>query len=283
MLGPGLAGLWQTNLSAVTSTNMSWWGKVVGGTFGFMMGGPLGAVLGAALGNYFDGGLDGLSLDDSLGLGATERVQSVFFTTTFALMGYVAKSDGKVTIDEIAMAERVMDQMRLNSQQRTVAINLFNEGKKPDFPIHEVLAQFKRESFRRRNLIQIFLEIIVATAFADGRLDAREKTLIEGIARDLGYSKLDFDALISRLSGQAHFADSDSSKDKIKASYELLGVSPKCGEVELKKAYRRQMNQHHPDKLVAKGLPEEMIDIATEKTQAIKAAYDLIKEQRQQR
>ena len=135
---------------------MSWWGKVVGGTFGFMMGGPLGAVLGASLGNYFDGGLERLSLEDSLGLGATERVQSAFFTTTFALMGYVAKSDGKVTRDEIAMAERVMDQMRLNPQQRNVAINLFNEGKKQDFPVNEVLAQFKRESFRRRNLIQIF-------------------------------------------------------------------------------------------------------------------------------
>ena len=153
---------------------MSWWGKVVGGTFGFMMCGPLGAVLGAALGNYFDGGLDGLALDDSLGLGATERVQSVLFTTTFALMGYVAKSDGRVTKDEIAMAERVMDQMRLQSQQRTVAINLFNEGKKEGFPVHEILAQFKRECFRRRNLIQVFLEIIVATAFADGKLDPKE-------------------------------------------------------------------------------------------------------------
>ena len=57
-------------------------------------------------------------------------------------------------------------------------------------------------------------------------------------------------------------------------------MTAKCSDIELKKAYRRQMNQHHPDKLVAKGLPEEMIDIATEKTQAIKAAYDLIKQQR---
>ncbi len=259
---------------------MSWWGKVVGGTFGFMMGGPLGAVLGAALGNYFDGGLDNLSLDNSLGLGATERVQSVFFTTTFALMGYVAKSDGQVTKNEIAMAERVMDQMRLNPQQRTVAINLFNEGKKDGFPVHEILAQFKRESFRRRNLIQIFLEIITATAFADGRLDTREQSLLESIARDLGYSASDFKELLSRLSGQAHFENKELSADKLQAGYELLGVPSQCTDAELKKAYRRQMNQHHPDKLVAKGLPEEMIDIATQKTQAIKAAYDLLKTQR---
>jgi DnaJ like chaperone protein len=114
---------------------MSWWGKVVGGTFGFM------------LGNYFDGGLTAQS--SRLGLGATERVQSAFFTTTFALMGYVAKSDGKVTRDEIAMAERVMSQMRLNAQQREVAVKLFNEGKRQDFPLEEILTQFKRESFRR--------------------------------------------------------------------------------------------------------------------------------------
>lgn len=259
---------------------MSWWGKIVGGTFGFMMGGPLGALLGASLGNFFDKGLDGLSLEDSLGLGTTERVQSVFFTSTFALMGYVAKADGQVTRDEIAMAEQVMHQMRLNPQQRTVAINLFNEGKKDGFPVHEVLAQFKRECFRRRNLIQMFLEIVIATAYADGRLDPKEKSLLQGIARDLGFTADQFTQLLSRLSGQTHFRNEHSSKKKIAAAYELLGIPESSNDAELKKAYRRQMNQHHPDKLVAKGLPEEMIDIATRKTQEIKAAYELIKTQR---
>lgn len=245
-----------------------------------MMGGPLGALLGAALGNYFDGGLDGIILDESLGLGATERVQSVFFTTTFALMGYIAKSDGRVTKDEIVMAEQVMRQMHLNPQQRTVAINLFNEGKKPHFPVHEVLAQFKRESFRRRNLVQIFLEIVVATAFADGRLDSREQHVLEEIAGDLGYTQNQFNELLARMTGQAHFAEQISSEEKLTAAYELIGVSESATDGEVKKAYRRQMNQHHPDKLVAKGLPEEMIDIATQKTQDIKAAYELIKSHR---
>ncbi|MCH7816808.1 MAG: co-chaperone DjlA [Proteobacteria bacterium] len=259
---------------------MSWWGKVVGGTLGFMMGGPLGALLGASLGNYFDGGREAIRLNGSMGLGATERVQSVFFTTTFALMGYIAKSDGHVTADEIALVEQVMRQMQLNPQQRTVATNLFNAGKQADFPVHEVLAQFKRESFRRRNLVQMFLEIIVATAFADGRLDSREQIVLEDIASDLGYTRVQFKQLLGRLSGQAHFVNQESSEKKLIAAYELLGINSYVNQAELKKAYRRQMNQHHPDKLVAKGLPEEMTELATRKTQDIKAAYELIKSHR---
>jgi len=259
---------------------MSWWGKVVGGTFGFMMGGPLGAILGAALGNYFDGGLDGLSLDESLGVGATERVQSVFFTTTFSVMGFVAKSDGQVSRAEIEMAEQVIRQMHLGKQQRQVAIRLFGEGKKPGFPIHEVLAQFRKECHRRLILIQMFLEIQIATAFADGKFDSREQGILEQIASDLGYSHDAFQDLLNRVTGQAHFAEQGSMKSRLEAAYELLGVTERVSEAELKKAYRRQMNQHHPDKLVAKGLPEEMIELATQKTQDIKAAYELIKSQR---
>lgn len=259
---------------------MSWWGKVVGGTFGFMMGGPLGALLGAALGNYFDDGFDSIRLDDSLGIGATERVQSVFFTATFTLMGYMAKSDGRVTRNEIDMAERVMQQMQLSPQQRKVAIKLFNEGKKEGFPVNDVLEQFRVECNRRRNLIQMFLEILIATAFADGHFDAKEKAILEDFSQNLGYSKAEFSALLDRVTGQAHFSDQGSMKDRLQAAYELLGVSEAVSDQELKKAYRRQMNQHHPDKLVAKGLPEEMIEIATQKTQDIKAAYELIKSKR---
>lgn len=259
---------------------MSWWGKVIGGAFGFMTGGPLGAILGAALGNYFDAGLDGIRLDDSLGPGATERVQSVFFTTTFSVMGYVAKSDGRVTRDEIAMAERVMSQMQLSPAQRKVAINLFNEGKKADFPIHDVLAQFKREVHRRRSLVQMFLEILVATAFADGKLDSREQGILERLAGELGFDQARFNALLSRVSGQAHFAEQQSVASRLEAAYELLGIDAGASDQEVKKAYRRQMNQHHPDKLVARGLPDEMIEIATQKTQDIKSAYELVRNQR---
>lgn len=259
---------------------MSWWGKIVGGAFGFMMGGPLGAVLGAALGNYFDGGLDSIALDENLGLGATERVQSAFFTATFSLMGYIAKSDGRVTRDEIEMAEQVIKQLHLGAAQREVAINLFNEGKKDDFPVHEILSQFKRECFRRSNLIQMFLEILIATAFADGKFDPKEQALLENIAKDLGYSAQQFADLLARLSGQAHFSETESIEEKLAAAYELLAVDSTATDTDVKKAYRRQMNQHHPDKLVAKGLPEEMIELATRKTQDIKAAYELIKSQR---
>jgi len=258
---------------------MSWWGKVVGGTFGFMLGGPLGALMGVSLGNYFDGGLNTQS--SRLGLGETERVQSAFFTTTFALMGYVAKSDGKVTRDEIVVAERVMSQMRLNTQQREVAIKLFNEGKRKDFPLEEILTQFRRESVRRSSLVQMLLEIVAATALADGTLHSQERKTLELIASKLGVSRARLDAVLARVSGQAGFESADENRSKLAAAYALLAIESTASMDEVKRAYRRQMSQHHPDKLVAKGLPEEMIDIATRKTQDIKTAYDLIRKTRE--
>ncbi len=259
---------------------MSWWGRLVGGAFGFMLGGPLGALLGAALGNYFDSGLNGIGNAESLGRGNTERVQTAFFTATFSVMGYIAKADGHVSKEEIELAERVMGQMRLSPRQRQVAIDLFNEGRKDSFPLRQVLDQFRREAARRSTLLQMFLEIIVATAFADGEIDVDERRLLQTIASRLGFAAAQLDELLDRIAGQARFGRSESSQEQLRAAYQLLGVSSGASDGEVKKAYRRQMNQHHPDKLVAKGLPDEMMEIATRKTREIKAAYELIKSQR---
>ena len=259
---------------------MAWWGKLVGGTFGFMMGGPLGALMGVALGDLIAGGRDPRSHSNQLGFGSVERVQSAFFTATFSIMGFIAKADGQITKDEIQMAEQVMQQMNLDSHQRSIAIKLFNEGKKPDFPAEDIIIQFKRECIRRKNLIQMFLEILISTALADGTLHKNEKHLLKNIAHDLGFEKYQFDSLLSRLQGFANFEDGVSETKRLKAAYDLLGISQDCSEQELKKAYRKQMNQHHPDKLVAKGLPDEMIEIATQKTQDIKAAYEVVKNAR---
>ena len=256
---------------------MSWWGRVVGGTFGFMLGGPLGALMGASLGNYFDSGLNNLDQSSALNRGEPERVQMAFFTTTFALIGYVAKADGRVTRDEISLAERVMDQMQLSSQQRKAAIDLFHLGKADDFAADEVIAQFRLEVGRRRNLVRMLVSILASTAYADGNFDSRELTRLEQICDLLGVDKIQLRELLEQIAAQSGLDSPRDSKDRLDAAFALLGLSPDASFPEVKKSYRRLMNQNHPDKLVAKGLPEEMIELATAKTRDIKAAYELIK------
>ncbi|MDP1930165.1 MAG: co-chaperone DjlA [Gammaproteobacteria bacterium] len=259
---------------------MNWWGKVIGGTFGFMMGGPLGAVLGAALGNYFDSGMALVANDGRLGAQGTERVQTAFFTAVFSLMGYVAKADGRVSRNEISLAEQVMNQMQLRPEQRKLAISLFEQGKQDAFPYAEVIEQFRRECLRRRNLIQMFLEIVTATALADGRMDPAERRVLEAIATTLGYPQSDYDRLVMRMSAQFRFNSGESPADRLFEAYKVLGVTKDTPTDDIKKAYRKLMSQHHPDKLVSKGLPEEMTEIATRKTQEIKSAYEFIMERR---
>ena len=122
---------------------MAWWGKALGGAFGFMIGGPLGALMGIAFGHNFDRGMHSLGDTDWQG-GAQDRIQAAFFTATFSVMGYIAKADGKVTRDEIKLAESVMSHLGLPAEMRESARKLFNEGKSRNFPIDEVLDQFER-------------------------------------------------------------------------------------------------------------------------------------------
>ena len=243
-----------------------------------MLGGPLGALLGAALGHNFD---KGLKLSDEFGgvaYGDQERVQAAFFAATFSIMGHIAKADGKVTRAEIANAEAIMARMQLDAEQRKAAIKLFNEGKADDFPLQDVLQQFRRECHRRVSLMQMFIEIQISTAFSDQKLHPAEKAILYRIADALGFSRSQLDHLFHIAGG---VPSPKTKKAALREAYEILGVSEQASDAEVKKAYRRLMNQHHPDKLVAKGLPEEMIKLANEKTQQIREAYEQIKQSRQ--
>lgn len=260
---------------------MSWLGKVVGGAFGMLMGGPLGAMLGASIGHQFDAGMEGIARDDEeLSPGDQHRVQMAFFTATFSVMGHVAKADGKVTTAEIELAKRVMTELSLSNELRKTAINLFNQGKASDFPLYGVLDQFRRECHRRTHLIRMFLEIQIQVAFADGILDAAEEKVLHKICAHLGVSNVEYENIKRQFQAQQRFygQKQQTSANQLDDAYAVLGITSMATEADVKKAYRRLMSQNHPDKLVAKGLPEEMMVLAKEKTQKIRKAYETIKQ-----
>ena len=262
---------------------MSWWGKLLGGAFGYMLGGPLGAALGASLGHSFDRQRAGAERLHYEGPGSQERTQLAFFTATFAVMGRVAKADGRVSEHEIEFARAVMDHMQLNEQQRKLAIELFSQGKQPEFDLDGALAQFRRECHRRHSLMQMFLELQVQAAYADGVLNAAEKKLLLEIFAALGFSRSEFHHLEAMVRAARSWGGGSRAAEQeppLSADYKVLDIPQSAADDEVKRAYRRLMNQHHPDKLVAKGMPEEMIKVANEKSQQIRRSYERIKKAR---
>ena len=260
---------------------MSWWGKLAGGGIGLMLGGPLGGMLGAVLGHQVDKAKRLKSVD---GVSKQEKAQAAFFTATFSVMGHIAKADGQVTQQEIQMAEEIFKHMNFQAEQRKAAIELFNRGKQDDFNLDEVLMQFKQECGRKITLIQMFMQIQLQAVYADGSKHPKEEQILKQICDVLGYPVMMLSQLEAMLfSQQRQYTGASSqapSQSDIDNAYSVLGVDANADQAEVKKAYRRLMSQHHPDKLISKGLPEEMIQIATDKSQQIQTAYDLIKKSR---
>jgi DnaJ like chaperone protein len=269
---------------------MNWLGKIFGGAFGFMLGGPLGAILGASIGHQFDVGMEGVDRLDPgyFNRGAQQRIQMAFFTATFSVMGHVAKADGRVSKAEINLAKQVMDKLALSGDMRQMAINLFQQGKRPDFPLDEALLQFRKECRRRTNLLRMFIEIQLQAAYADGSMDTAEERLLLHICAQIGISRFEYQRIKLQFQAQQRFyyrsyqqqRTSRPQQPSLSDAYALLGVSTSASNQEVTKAYRKLISQHHPDKLVAKGLPEEMMTIAKEKTQKIRKAYEIIRDSR---
>jgi DnaJ like chaperone protein len=259
-------------------------GKVFGFVFGFMFGKWFGALIGLWLGHKFD---KAMGQNFNLSLFKSPGAQQQFFFTTFAVMGHVAKANGVVTTEEIRVANQLMDQMGLKGDQRLAAQEAFRDGKRADFPLDDELDQFVRLVKGRRDVLRIFLELQLQGAFADGIVDAKERAILDRIATKLNFSSRELNQLIARWEAEFRFHQKrqqrssagarPSSRDQLKDAYQLLGVKESDSDQDIKRSYRRLMIQHHPDKLVSKGLPPEMLEVAKQKAQDIQQAYELVK------
>lgn len=259
------------------------WGKLLGAIFGFFAAGPFGAVMGLVIGHFFDKGLAGLQG----GMRPDPEAEHVFFATVFTLMGQLAKADGRVSEAEIDGAETLMAELGLSAELRREAIDLFKRGAAPDFDMEPQLAKFLRHCAVHPGLRNLLFEYLVALALADGVLDAAEQELLRRISGHLGFHPAQFEQLLAMLRAQQRFyqraggAQQAPQSDALADAYRALGVEPDADDRAVKAAFRRLMSQHHPDKLIAQGVPEEMVKMATAKTQEIQAAYALIERARQ--
>lgn len=259
-------------------------GKLIGGFIGLLVAGLAGLVIGVLAGHWFDRGLA-----RSLGLaspGRLARARDTFFDVSFQLLGHVAKADGRVSEAEVAQAEALMRQFGIGGAQRDAAIARFKEGATPDFALEAAVARFARDCAGPRQVAHTLLLFLVSMALADGRLDPAERRVLERIAVLLGYTAEEFRQLLGMVEAQSHFQGYQSGNrpaggDELAEAYRALGVDADCSDRELKRAYRRLMSEHHPDKLAARGVPESMMKVATEKAQEIQAAYELARKSRQ--
>lgn len=263
---------------------MAFWGKIIGGFCGFLLGGPLGMFLGIIIGHVFDRGFQRQGWHYHFGHQA--QAQQTFFNTTFLVMGYLAKVDGRVSEAEIQAARAVMSQMGLSEKQRQLAMDLFSQGKQPDFNLEQTLTQLVSACHHNKILLRLFVELQMRVVQADGTIDPKKQQVLQTICQRLGFAPINF-AFFEDLFGgfkreyqrgyQQHtYREAPSPRVTLQDAYTLLGIAETASDAEVKRAYRRLMSQHHPDKLISKGLPEEMLKLATEKTQNIKAAYERI-------
>jgi DnaJ like chaperone protein len=273
-------------------------GRILGTLFGFMFARIPGAILGYIVGHFFDKGYS----QDFNQMGGFSRFftsqdqfkqQAIFFHTLFSVMGHIAKADGKVSDAEIKMASSLMNQMGLEGDTLREAQAAFREGKSADFPLKQTVLEFKESCHGRRDILQVYLEILIQAAYVDGNLDKAEQVILEQVAQYMGFKDTELMYLLSVFEAELRFrsgqgrgqsnqnkSSSYSTQQSMSDAYKILGVNTSDDDKSIKKAYRKLMSENHPDKLVSKGLPKQALELAKNKTQDIQAAYELIKEKR---
>ena len=263
---------------------MGWYGKLIGAVLGAIIGrGLFGAIVGLLIGHQFDR----RSRDGQARVSSDPRSLSLaFFRATFQVMGHVAKADGRVTEREIDAARDAMRRFSLSEPDVRRAIDFFGEGKRADYPLESVLRALRAAAAGRPDLTRLFVQIQLEAALQGGGLNPPSRAVFGRMCDALGISATEFAALEAMLRMQGRAGGGGTSRpsqgpsSRLADAYQVLGVRPETNDAGVTLAYRRLMSQNHPDKLVANGLPQSMIEAAHERTRRILEAYEVVRTHR---
>ena len=242
---------------------MSIWGKIIGGTAGFALGGPLGAIIGVMAGNVYD-----RSKKTSFKLNTipNEQKQNIFALSVIILSAKIAKSDGKVTKDEI---EAFKEKFKIPKTELEQVSKIFNEAKKSTYGYKKIADQVGTLFADNKILLEELLNNLFYIAEADGNVSVNEIELLKSISHSFNLNDDDFQRIFhTRL------------KDKNSDPYKVLGVNRDDNDDIIRKKWILLSKEHHPDNLVAKGMPQEFLDQANKELSSINLAYDKIKKYR---
>ena len=239
---------------------MSIWGKIIGGTAGFALGGPIGAILGVMAGNIFDKSKKSRFNFNQI---SNNQKQNIFALSIIILSAKIAKSDGVVTKDEI---EAFKEKFNIPKEEISQVSKIFNEAKKSTYDFKNVADQVGQLFLDNKILLEELLNNLFYIAEADGNLSINEIEILKSIANSFNLTEKEFQRIFhSRLKN----TESDP--------YKVLGVNREDSDDIIRKKWINLNKEHHPDNLIAKGIPQEFVDQANKELTSINIAYDKIK------
>jgi DnaJ like chaperone protein len=210
----------------------------------------------------------------------------------FALLGAIAKSDGRVSEAEIATVERMMARMGLDATMRQQAISSFNAGKQPEFDVTGPINALRQWAGLRRDHAFPLLDVVIETVLAEGNPPPEKMSILRQLAFALRVSDMELMALMAMKGYVWHGAGGSYSRGPGQGGgyvppqrntqgpdpYAVLGIARDADDRAIKRAYRKLISEHHPDRLG--DLPEDMRKRAEARASEINAAYERIKAER---
>ncbi len=209
--------------------------------------------------------------EDSLG----ER----FFRAAFLTLGHLSKADGRVSREEIHAAERIMQRMSLTAARRDAAMQRFREGKAVGVSLAHCLSGLDEWLAGHPEISLLFLEVMLSVAWAEGAPGPEKRQVLQEIVQCLRIEAGEFARAEAQVAGGRRSPGPTAANDgraALEDAYRVLGIPPMASDGDARRAYRRLISRHHPDKLLAQGLPDEWVAVANEHTHQIRRAWEVV-------